>query len=329
MTVSAPPARVERRRIDGVLLLDKAQGLSSNQALGRVKYLFRALKAGHSGTLDPMATGLLPIFLGEATKFSQHGLDADKEYEATVMLGITTTTGDVEGDVISQKPVNVSAAEAKELVTNLKGEQDQMPPMFSALKYQGRPLYDYARRGIQVERKPRPISIYESELLNYEPPVLRMRVACSKGTYIRSLAETLGERAGCGAHLIGLRRTRAAKLHIDQAVTLERLSQMGSEALMKQLLPVDYLLQEWPCLHLSQAQAQKFRHGQAVPFSAHSGVSINTAQHAKPMNVMNPNDNFQSGALRVYSDTKEFLGIASCKAGLLQPERLIAPASCE
>ena len=329
MTVSATPARIVRRRVDGVLLLDKAQGLSSNQALGRVKYLFRALKAGHSGTLDPMATGLLPVFLGEATKFSQHGLDADKEYEALVMLGITTTTGDVEGEVISQKPVNVTGAEAKDLVNNLKGEQDQMPPMFSALKHQGRPLYDYARRGIQVERKPRPISIYEAELLDYEPPVLRMRVACSKGTYIRSLAEALGERAGCGAHLIGLRRTRAAKLHIDQAVTLEKLNQMDTEALMKQLLPVDYVLQDWPSLQLNQAQALKFRHGQAVPFTDHSGVPINTVQHAKLINVMNPNDNLQSGALRVYSDTKEFLGLASCKAGLLQPDRLIAPASCE
>jgi tRNA pseudouridine55 synthase len=327
MTLCAPPARLVRRRIDGVLLVDKPQGLSSNQVLGRVKYLYRAAKGGHSGTLDPMATGLLPILLGEATKFSQLGLDANKEYEATVMLGVTTTTGDVEGAPIVRKAVTVTNSDLPSLVQGLKGEQDQMPPMFSALKHAGKPLYDYARQGIEVERKPRRIVIYEAELLETQLPVLRMRISCSKGTYIRSLAETLGERAGCGAHLIGLRRTRSGDLSLARAVSLETLSQESPQALQKHLLPVDHMLQAWPRLQLSQEQAHKFRHGQAQAFAAASTMTQDVARLARPSIVTNQQDNQISTSVRVYSQANEFLGIASWKAGLLQPERVIAPAS--
>lgn len=329
MTGCAVPTRVERRRIDGVLLVDKPQGLSSNQVLGRVKYLFRALKGGHSGTLDPMATGLLPILLGEATKFSQLGLDADKEYEATVMLGVTTTTGDVEGDPIEQKPVKVSPAQLQILVENLQGEQDQMPPMYSALKHQGKPLYDYARRGIVIDRKPRRICIHKTEILECQLPVVRMRIACSKGTYIRSLAETLGERAGCGAHLIGLRRTRSGSLSLQNAVTLDTLSQALPETLAGHLLPADSMAQAWPRLQLTQAQAQKFRHGQALPWLIDPKSSLDTCQTGCPADVTKQDDNPGKVSLRVYSQTDEFLGIASWKAGLLQPVRLVAPDSYE
>lgn len=329
MTGCAVPTRVERRRIDGVLLVDKPQGLSSNQVLGRVKYLFRALKGGHSGTLDPMATGLLPILLGEATKFSQLGLDADKEYEATVMLGVTTTTGDVEGEPIEQKPVKVSPAQLQILVDSLQGEQDQIPPMYSALKHQGKPLYDYARRGIVIDRKPRRICIHKTEILECQLPVVRMRIACSKGTYIRSLAETLGERAGCGAHLIGLRRTRSGSLSLQNAVTLDTLSQALPETLAGHLLPADSMAQAWPRLQLTQAQAQKFRHGQALPWLIDPKSSLDTCQTGCPADVTKQDDNPGKVCLRVYSETDEFLGIASWKAGLLQPVRLVAPDSYE
>ena len=329
MTACAAPARIERRRVDGILLLDKPQGLSSNQVLGRVKYIFRALKGGHSGTLDPMATGLLPILLGEATKFSQLGLDADKEYEATVMLGVTTTTGDAEGEPVTQRDVNVSTEQLESLVKGLQGEQDQMPPMFSALKHQGKPLYDYARQGIVIERKPRRIAVHEAELLDCQLPVVRMRVACSKGTYIRSLAETLGERAGCGAHLIGLRRTRSGSLSLHHAVTLETLSQATPVQLAGHLLPVDHMVLAWPRLQLTHAQSQKFRHGQALALGASPGVNPAASETQRPLNVMKQDDNRASDPLRVYSEANEFLGIASWKAGLLQPERLLAPASYE
>lgn len=329
MTACATPARVERRRVDGILLLDKPQGLSSNQVLGRVKYIFRALKGGHSGTLDPMATGLLPILLGEATKFSQLGLDADKEYEATVMLGVTTTTGDAEGEPVTQRDVTVSAEQLESLVKDLQGEQDQMPPMFSALKYQGKPLYDYARQGIVIERKPRRIAVHEAELLDCQLPIFRMRVACSKGTYIRSLAETLGERAGCGAHLIGLRRTRSGSLSLRHAVTIETLSQATPMQLAGHLLSVDHMVQAWPRLQLTHAQSQKFRHGQALALGASLGVDAAASETQCPLNVMKQDDNRASDPVRVYSEANEFLGIASWKAGLLQPERLLAPASYE
>lgn len=329
MTACAAPTRIERRRVDGVVLLDKPQGLSSNQVLGRVKYLFRALKGGHSGTLDPMATGLLPILLGEATKFSQLGLDADKEYEATVMLGVTTITGDAEGEPVSQRDVNVSAEQLESLVRGLQGEQDQMPPMFSALKHQGKPLYDYARQGLVIERKARRIAVHETELLDCQLPVVRMRVACSKGTYIRSLAETLGERAGCGAHLIGLRRTKSGGLSLRHAVTLETLSQATPKQLADHLLPVDHMVQSWPRLQLTHAQSQKFRHGQVLALAASPCVDSATFETQRPLTVMKQDDNRASDSLRVYSETNEFLGIASWKAGLLQPERLVAPASYE
>jgi tRNA pseudouridine55 synthase len=327
MTICAPPARIVRRRIDGILLVDKPEGLSSNQVLGRVKYLYRAAKGGHSGTLDPMATGLLPILLGEATKFSQLGLDANKEYEATVMLGVTTTTGDLEGEPVAKKAVTVSNSDLPALVQSLQGEQDQMPPMFSALKHAGKPLYDYARRGIEVERKARRIVIYEAELLETKLPVFRMRISCSKGTYIRSLAETLGERAGCGAHLVGLRRTRSGDLSLAKAVSLDRLSQETPQALQRHLLPVDHMLQAWPRLQLSQDQTHKFRHGQAQALATAAIITQDVAHMARPSIVTNQQDNQISTPVRVYSQANEFLGIASWKAGLLQPERVIVPAS--
>jgi tRNA pseudouridine55 synthase len=193
-----------RREIDGVFLLDKPLGFSSNQALKKIQWLFNAKKAGHTGTLDPMASGLLPICLGEATKFSHRLLDANKTYIATIQLGITTSTGDQEGEVVSEKEVVLNEAQLKDTLKKFIGDITQIPPMYSALKFEGKPLYEYAREGIEIERKSRQIKIYDIKLLKIEESIITIEVACSKGTYIRTLAEDIGQTLGCGAHLKGL-----------------------------------------------------------------------------------------------------------------------------
>ena len=307
MTACAAPARIERRRVDGILLLDKPQGLSSNQVLGRVKYIFRALKGGHSGTLDPMATGLLPILLGEATKFSQLGLDADKEYEATVMLGVTTTTGDAEGEVLERREVTVGRADVEALLPRFRGEISQIPPMYSALKKDGQPLYKLARAGEVVEREARSVTIARLDLLALDGAQMRLSVACSKGTYIRTLVEDLGQLLGCGAHVAELRRTQAGPFSLAQTVTLEELEKAhaegGSEALDRFLLPADSGLEHWPLLQFSEHSAYYWLHGQPV-----------RAPEAPKF-----------GMVRVQDHTGRFIGIGEVSEdGRIAPKRLIS-----
>ncbi len=219
--------RAERKDVNGVLLLDKPLGLTSQQAVARVKRLFSARKAGHTGTLDPMAEGLLPIGLGEATKFSQFLLDADKGYLASLRLGATTNTGDAEGEILEQRPVNVTEAEVRIVLQRFLGTQTQMPPMHSALKVAGKPLYAYARAGITIERQSRVIDIKNIQLIDFIENTLKIRVCCSKGTYIRVLAEDIGANLGCGAHLIALTRESAGGFKLAQAVSCDDLESLA------------------------------------------------------------------------------------------------------
>ena len=253
-----------RRRLDGILVLDKPSGITSNGALQQAKRLFGAAKAGHTGTLDPLASGVLPVLFGEATKFSSFLLDADKEYLADVRLGSTTSTGDADGEVLSTSEVEVGDAAIEAAVARFRGELEQVPPMHSALKYGGRPLYEMARQGITVERAPRPIAIRELEVLERSGGLLRLRVACSKGTYVRVLAEDLGRVLGTGAHLEGLRRTVAGCFRLEQAVSLSVLGEMESAARDRLLLPVESLLKALPPVELDVGRAGAFLNGRTV-----------------------------------------------------------------
>src|SRR5947199_10295601 len=223
---SATPSVRSRRRLDGVLLLDKTRGLSSNAALQRAKRLYRAEKAGHTGTLDPLATGLLPICFGEATKFAQLLLDADKTYVATLRLGLTTTTGDAEGEVLATRPVVSSADELKAVLPRFVGRIAQVPPRHSALKRDGRKYYEYAREGLEIVRTAREVEVRDIELTSWRAPEVELRVHCGKGTYIRALAEDIGEALGCGAHLAALSRTGAGEFALAHAVTLDALAEL-------------------------------------------------------------------------------------------------------
>jgi tRNA pseudouridine55 synthase len=266
MTMQAPPtiAKPVKRKIDGVLLLDKPAGLSSNIALQKAKRLFRAEKAGHTGTLDPFATGLLPLCLGEATKFSQFLLDADKEYLATVKFGVRTSSGDPEGDVIAERPVNVSAADLLAALSGFMGEIEQVPPMHSALKHAGRPLYEYARKGIEIERKARRVVVHELEIESLAGDVCVLRVHSGKGFYVRALADDLGEVLGCGAHLQGLRRTGVGPFRIEQAQTLEGLWELEDADRDSRLLPADIMVEALAPLPLDLEAAWQICHGQAI-----------------------------------------------------------------
>jgi tRNA pseudouridine55 synthase len=263
--MSAPRVRVTRRPVHGVLLLDKPLGLSSNQALQKAKWLLRAEKAGHTGTLDPLATGVLPLCFGAATKFSQMHLDADKAYEATARLGIRTTTADAEGEVIEERAVQVSAAQLDEVVRRFTGAIAQVPPMHSALKKDGKALYEYARAGVEVERAARNVTIYELKvpeaLINIAQPAIKLIVTCSKGTYIRTLAEDIGEALGCGAHLTALRRVRTGDFVASQCVTLEALEAMSEAQRLNCLLPVDSLLNGYESVMLDGDNAARFLSG--------------------------------------------------------------------
>jgi tRNA pseudouridine55 synthase len=250
------------KQVDGVLLLDKSLGLTSNTALQKARRLFSAAKAGHTGTLDPLATGLLPLCFGEATKFSADLLEADKTYLATVKLGITTESGDAEGAIIATRPVDCSEADLLAALPQFTGDIVQVPPMHSALKREGRPLYELARQGVTVERAARAVCIHALDLLAFQGDEAVLRVTCSKGTYIRTLAADLGEALGCGAHLAALRRTEVGALRLDSAVTLETLEQMSEDERLKLLSPVDALLQSLPRVDL--AAAERFRHGNPV-----------------------------------------------------------------
>ncbi len=266
--------RRKGRPIDGVLLLDKPTGISSNDALQKVKRIYFAEKAGHTGALDPLATGMLPICLGEATKFSQFLLDSDKRYRVIAKLGERTNTSDSDGEVVESREVNVDRDTLLANIEQFRGETDQIPSMFSALKYQGRPLYEYAREGISVPRESRKITVYDIQLLRFEGVEVEMEVHCSKGTYIRTIVDDLGEMLGCGAHVIDLRRTAVAKYPYEQMVTLEQLEALLQQAkeqdiepkelLDPLLLPMDTAVQDLPEVNVIPELADMVLHGQAV-----------------------------------------------------------------
>lgn len=304
-----PRQRIPRRDVHGVLLLDKPLGLSSNDALVRAKRMLRANKAGHTGTLDPLATGLLPLCFGEATKFSQDLLDADKEYVATLRLGQQTSTGDAEGEVVHERAVTCDVAAVHAAVAAFAGEIDQIPPMYSALKKDGKPLYAYARAGESVERAARRITIHEIEVLSCALPDVQLRVSCSKGTYIRTLAEDIGNRLGCGAHLIALRRTRVGDLRLEEAMTLEQLDATDDESRPALLAPVDLLLRKLPAVWLDAEFARRFTHGQRLALN-------DLDSHVRSAG--------EGSLVSVYTrEPRTLLGVARIETGALRPERLI------
>lgn len=253
--------------IDGALLLDKPVGISSNGALQEVKRLYAVRKAGHAGTLDPLASGLLLVLFGEATKFAGPALDADKEYLATLKLGETTATGDAEGVVLARKEVDLGEGEIQAVLGRFRGTIEQLPPMHSALKRDGVPLYKLARRGESVERKLRPVRILGLELLRFDSPRLELRVRCSKGTYVRTLAEDIGAALGTGAHLAGLRRTASGRFQVSDAVGLDRLGQMTAEELKLQIRQLSSLLEDLPRAELDAMSEARLRNGQALKIS--------------------------------------------------------------
>jgi tRNA pseudouridine55 synthase len=305
------PVKKKRVPLDGVLLLDKPAGLSSNDALIRSKRLLNAAKAGHTGTLDPFATGLLPLCFGEATKFTQDLLDADKTYDTVVHLGVKTTTGDTEGDVLATQPVEVSLERIGEVLSQFRGEIAQIPPMHSALKRDGKPLYEYARAGITLAREARKVTIHSIEMLDYRPPYLSVRVTCSKGTYIRVLGEDIGDALGCGAHLQALRRTQVGNLCLHNSISLDALASLTDEERLASLLPVDAMLTSFPMVLLPGELSRRFLHGQRLPLLK-EGISFAA----------------DATRLRVYRETdKKLLGTARLgEFGILAPERLIANA---
>jgi tRNA pseudouridine55 synthase len=287
-----------KRPVNGVFLLDKPLGYSSNQALQKVKWLYQAAKAGHTGTLDPLASGLLPICLGEATKFAQYVTDADKTYVAIIKLGETTTTGDAEGDTLITASVNVTKLQFVKICQQFIGNISQIPPMYSALKHEGKALYEYARQGVDIARQARVVNIKKIEVNSFEDEAAEITVSCSKGTYIRTLAEDIGKVLGCGAHLIGLRRIETAGYQLLQALTIEQLEAMSVEERDAVLLPVDSAIEDLPKVILNDEAAYFLLRGQAV---------------------------WQAGKiphtdLRIYDEDNQFLGL-----GFLQEDGKIAP----
>ena len=312
---SGQRTRVQRRPVHGVLLLDKPLGLSSNQALQKAKWLLRAEKAGHTGTLDPLATGVLPLCFGAATKFSQLHLDADKTYETVVRLGVKTTTADAEGDVIETRPVKCTPGQVVEVLDRFMGEIEQVPPMHSALKKDGKPLYEYARDGETVEREARRVTIHDLDLLDMQligdAPSLRLRVRCSKGTYIRTLGEDIGEALGCGGHLIELRRVATGPFSAEQCVTLEVLEAINEGQRLEKLLPVPMLLQGHTPITLDEANAARFLSG-----VRRRGDWVND----DTVVVYGP-----APALNTPSTHTTLLGSAHTAGGELIPGRLLSP----
>ena len=306
--------RVLRRPVHGVLLLDKPLGLSSNQALQKAKWLLRAEKAGHTGTLDPLATGVLPLCFGAATKFSQLHLDADKIYETVIRLGLKTTTGDAEGDVLEARAVTCTAGQVVEVLDRFMGEIEQIPPMHSALKKDGKPLYEYARAGETVEREARRVTIHDLDLLDLrlddDAPSLRLRVRCSKGTYIRTLGEDIGEALGCGGHLTLLRRVATGPFTVDRCVTLDALDAMSEAERTGQLLPVPTLLQGHTPITLDADNAARFLSG-----VRRCGAWPDQAQVA----VFGPSPSATNAT------TTTLLGSAHTAGGELIPGRLLSP----
>jgi tRNA pseudouridine55 synthase len=298
--------RKDRRSVHGIVLLDKPLGLSSNQALQKVKHLFNATKAGHTGSLDPLATGLLPLCLGEATKVSSYLLDSDKYYETVAQLGARSTTGDAEGEKIDQRPVpDLSDAEIEAVLQGFRGEIDQIPPMYSAIKKDGRRLYELARQGEEVIREPRRVTIFQLELTGRDKDRLHLRVGCSKGTYIRSLVEDIGEALGCGAYVDYLRRTGVSPYLEPEMWTLEALEQraeQGIDALDASLIPIETALTHLPAVHLTDEAAQRLSLGQVV--------------EAGPLP--------EGELFRLYQGEDRFLGLGKpTEDGRIAPKRLI------
>ena len=288
------------KQVDGVLLLDKPIGLTSNDALQKVRRLFSAAKGGHTGTLDPLASGLLPLCFGEATKFSADLLDADKTYEAELKLGVTTDSGDAEGEIMATAAVDVEKSDIFRVLPKFMGDIRQIPPMHAALKPNGRPLYELARKGIEVEREPRAVTIHAIDILSLAGDTLSLRVACSKGTYIRVLAADIGKALGCGAHLTGLRRTVVGDLGLAGSVTLAELEALDEAGRSEHLKPVDALLHSLPLVTVAGEAAERFRHGNPVDLAA--GLA---------------------GKIRVYADGR-LIGIGEPGAdGRLWPKRLV------
>lgn len=253
--------------IDGALLLDKPVGLSSNAALQQAKRLFKAAKAGHGGTLDPLASGLLVVLFGEGTKFAGPMLDADKEYLATIKLGETTSTGDAEGEILERRPVSVDQAAIDAALTGFRGEIEQVPPMHSALKRDGVPLYKLARKGESVERPARRVHIRELECVSFGGERIEVRVRCSKGTYVRTLAEDIGRALGCGAHLAALRRTASGRFRLEQAATPDALAELAPSERERRVLPLASLLGDLPRAEVDETAEARLRHGQALKIS--------------------------------------------------------------
>jgi tRNA pseudouridine55 synthase len=331
--------RAPRERVDGILLLDKPRGLSSNDALIRARRMLNALKTGHGGTLDPMATGLLPLMFGEATKFAADALEADKTYLAELTLGITTDTGDAEGEVRERREVSVDEEGFRAACAAFVGPIDQVPPMHSALKRDGRPLYEYARAGIELEREARPVVVHSIDIVDCalaaDPPRATIRVACSKGTYIRVLAEDIGERLGCGAHLSALRRERVGALSVDAAVGLDALEALAPAERRARLAPADALLAGLPRIDLGETAAARFRNGQRLPEAVLPAGQV-AALSAAPRggqgaadaagDTSGPDRDCRRGdavRVRVYAD-KRLLGLALWRNRVLAPLRLVA-----
>jgi len=298
------------RAIDGLLLLNKPSGESSNKSLQRVKRLFQAAKAGHTGSLDPLATGMLPICLGEATKFSQFLLDADKAYRVTAKLGERTETSDSEGDIVETREVNVSEQQLLKVIDGFRGETDQIPSMYSALKHQGQPLYKLARQGIEVERQPRKIHLFEINLISFESPYFVMEVECSKGTYIRTLIDDIGEKLGCGAHVTALHRSWVGAFDEQQMIGFEILTEVqqseGVAALDQYLLAADTPALDFPEVGLSDEMSDYMLHGQPV--------LVPKAP--------------QQGLVRLYKNNGDFIGVGEVTDdGMIAPKRLISTAT--
>ena len=291
-----------RRDVHGVLLLDKPQGMTSNDALQKVKRLFNAKKAGHTGALDPLATGMLPICFGEATKFSQYLLDSDKRYRVIAKLGERTDTSDADGQVICTKPVNITQTQIDEALSHFCGDILQVPTMFSALKYQGKPLYEYARQGIVIEREARPITVYENQFIQYDfaKQELTLEIHCSKGTYIRTIIDDLGELLGCGAHVIYLRRLQVSNYPVDKMISLDDLQNISEKEPL--LMPVDSPLQASQKVVLSESQGKDILLGRTV-----------TVESSVPVETL----------VRIYQE-QQFIGAGTQLFNKLSPKRLIS-----
>ncbi|WP_286313473.1 tRNA pseudouridine(55) synthase TruB [Turicimonas muris] len=297
-------------KIDGVLMLDNPVGLSSNTALQKARRALNAQKAGHTGTLDPFASGLLPLCFGEATKFSADLLHADKEYVASIKFGETTTTADVEGEIIETRPVDFTEEQLHKALESLTGEIDQIPPMYSALKKDGVRLYELARQGQEIEREPRRVTVYELELLSFNKPEALVRVKCSKGTYVRVLGEDIGKILGCGAHLTALRRTKIADIDISEAVSLQDFEEADIAQRLDMLDPPDRLLSQLEPIELKEELAVRFLHGQSIRITR----SENSEKKVK--------------VYRLSDGKRELLGCARLSTdGVLSAERLISNSS--